>query len=152
MDDRNLEPRDDTTSMLLTLLTALGFLWPHHHGVDATTTTTTTTWNREISNELHIRTCFLMPKTRIHPFRRHPDGTTNIFTGMKMHDALFNTDVSDNPATNHGDTNEASITLSTTRCSSRDAASIIQNCSATDGLLVITCDASGRGVRSNIIP
>eukprot|EP00578_Thalassiosira_sp_NH16_P031884 CAMPEP_0181076026 /NCGR_PEP_ID=MMETSP1071-20121207/195_1 /TAXON_ID=35127 /ORGANISM="Thalassiosira sp., Strain NH16" /LENGTH=364 /DNA_ID=CAMNT_0023157171 /DNA_START=262 /DNA_END=1356 /DNA_ORIENTATION=- len=32
-----------------------------------------------------------------------------------------------------------------TRCSSRDAASIIQNSSAHDGLLIITCDASGRG-------
>lgn len=35
-----------------------------------------------------------------------------------------------------------------TRCSSRDAASIIQNSTAHDGLLIITCDASGRGVRS----
>lgn len=32
------------------------------------------------------------------------------------------------------------------RCSSRDAACIIQNCSEHDGLLIITCDASGRGV------
>ena len=37
-----------------------------------------------------------------------------------------------------------------TRCSSRDAASIIQNSSAHDGLLIITCDASGRGVRNAI--
>lgn len=34
------------------------------------------------------------------------------------------------------------------RYSSRDAASIIKNCSAEDGLLVITTDASGRGGRS----
>ena len=32
------------------------------------------------------------------------------------------------------------------RCSSYDAASIIRNCTADDGLLLITCDASGRGV------
>ncbi|KAL9191195.1 hypothetical protein ACHAXT_000901 [Thalassiosira profunda] len=31
------------------------------------------------------------------------------------------------------------------RCSSYEAASIIRNCTADDGLLVITCDASGRG-------
>jgi hypothetical protein len=31
------------------------------------------------------------------------------------------------------------------RCSSRDAASIILNCTARDGLLVLSCDASGRG-------
>ena len=33
-----------------------------------------------------------------------------------------------------------------TRCSSRDAAFLIQNSTAHDGLLIITCDASGRGV------
>jgi len=33
-----------------------------------------------------------------------------------------------------------------TRCSSSDAASIITNSISHDGLLIITCDASGRGV------
>ena len=38
------------------------------------------------------------------------------------------------------------IPSSPTKCSSRDAAFMIQNSTAQDGLLVITCDASGRGV------
>ena len=33
-----------------------------------------------------------------------------------------------------------------TRCSSRQAADILRNCSKEDGLIIITCDASGRGV------
>jgi hypothetical protein len=33
-----------------------------------------------------------------------------------------------------------------TRCSSRQAADILRNSSKEDGLLIITCDASGRGV------
>ncbi len=47
------------------------------------------------------------------------------------------------------DNGEAQFILPT-RCSSRDAASIIQNCTANDGLLIITCDASGRGVSSTV--
>ena len=35
---------------------------------------------------------------------------------------------------------------SPTRCSSRRAASIVRDCTRDDGLLIITCDASGRGV------
>mmetsp|Transcript_23062 Transcript_23062/g.42344 ORF Transcript_23062/g.42344 Transcript_23062/m.42344 type:complete len:439 (+) Transcript_23062:90-1406(+) len=42
--------------------------------------------------------------------------------------------------------NNLSIPLiSPTRCSSREAASIIKNSTSHDGLLIVTCDASGRG-------
>jgi len=46
---------------------------------------------------------------------------------------------------NGNDCNQKIITNSPTRCSSRDAALIIQNSTSDDGLLIVTCDASGRG-------
>ncbi|KAL7543088.1 hypothetical protein ACHAWF_007325 [Thalassiosira exigua] len=44
----------------------------------------------------------------------------------------------------HAANSTPSVALAT-RCSSREAASIIRNSTARDGLLIITCDAAGRG-------
>ena len=124
-------------------------LWPQHNVVVASEISlsrdTTTIYHRRCRRRPRREiSCWLVQPMRmlaIHSFRRRP---TKFNTSARVH---LHT-ASDNRES-HSNTDNDIVTSSIilpSRCSSRDAASIIRNCSATDGLLIITCDASGRGV------
>ena len=89
------------------------------------------------------------PRRRIHGrprgadgHRPSPDGGPAVFFGQRLNDLT-------QYAATRGDVGAASTAplAPATRCSSRDAAALIRTSSGRDGLLVVTCDASGRGVR-----
>jgi hypothetical protein len=135
--------------MLLAISMLALLLWPHHHVAVASAISL----SREILTTMYRRShyhrrrprreipCCLvrpMPMMVIYSFRHRRPTTFNTCNRLHLHA----------PSDNDTDSEIASssIILHPTRCSSRDAASMIRNCSASDHLLIITCDASGRGV------
>jgi hypothetical protein len=140
--------------MLLAILTAYCFVWPHHHSVVHTPAIQLSRVAGRPCPKIIPCCRVMMPTmTALRLFHRRPGASSRPYyfiTRMHMHDALSDSD-GGNPSTNNSITSTESIIIPSMRCTSRDAASMIRNCSETDGLLVITCDASGRGVSSHIL-
>ena len=141
--------------MLLAILTAYCFVWPHHHATAI-----------RLSLEITGRPCpkiipccrVMMPTTTtaLRLLHRRPGASSSSHSyyfnsRMHMHDSLSDSDGGNPTATSKSITSTESIIVPSMRYTSRDAASLIRNCSETDGLLVITCDASGRGVSSHVL-
>jgi hypothetical protein len=142
--------------MLLAILTAYCFVWPHHHATAI-----------QLSREITGRPCpkiipccrMMMPTTTtaLRLLHRRPGASSTSYSyyfnsRRLMHDSLSDSDGGNPTSTSKSiTTSTESIIVPSMRCTSRDAASLIRNCSETDGLLVITCDASGRGVSSHVL-
>ena len=128
----------------LVILTAYCSLWSHHD-VAVASAMLTLSRDRDIST------------VHRHPWRKIPCSsichrpTSFSSTHLPAAAAAAAAAAAHDNGGNHNnaDSGSSASSILPARCSSRDAASIIRNCSAADGLLIITCDASGRGVRTH---
>ena len=143
---------------MLATLTAYCSLWPprhQHHRYDVVGASALPS-RQHMGTILHRRPT-TRPCQQIIPCRRHNNlmSTTTPSTIHSLHHRADSTPsysttrlhLHDIPYSDCVPSSSSVITLPRIRrCTSRDAASIIRNCSANDALLIITCDASGRGV------
>ena len=144
-------------SIMLATLTAYCSLWlpRHQHHYDVVGASALPS-RQHMGTILHRRPT-TRPCQQIIPCRRHNNlmSTTTPSTIHSLHHRADSTPsysttrlhLHDIPYSDCVPSSSSVITLPRIRrCTSRDAASIIRNCSANDALLIITCDASGRGV------
>ena len=138
-------------SIMLATLTAYCSLWlpRHQHHYDVVGASALPS-RQNIGTIIHrrptTRPCRRLMSTTtpstINSLRHRADSSTPSYSTTRLHLHDIPSSDCDVPSSS-----SSVITLPRIRrCTSRDAASIIRNCSADDALLIITCDASGRGV------